>query len=126
MTDYKSKVHNIYLTANFAATADLRMFGTVAFNKARASLDEVLMPDVENRLEGDLEDQDFTFEEMASYSDLDFELINVHLGFEYSLTPEVLWTTEGIFGSLWDYAPYVFEDESGSLLFVRSGVKIDF
>jgi hypothetical protein len=126
MSDYKSKTHNVYLTANYAATEDLMIFGSMAFNKAQGSLDDVIMPDVEDRLDGDLEDQDFTFEEMPAYSEIDFELINWKLGFEYSFTPEITWTADGIYGSLWDYAPYVFGDESGSLFMVRSGIRIEF
>ena len=126
MSDYKSKVHNVYLTASYLPMENLRVFGTVSFNKAQASLEEVVMPDVEDRLEGDLEDQDFTFEEMPTYSDLDFEYLNYQLGFEYELTPEVTWITDGSFANLWDYAPYIYGDESGSLFFVRSGFKIDF
>ena len=80
----------------------LRIFGSVAFNKAQASLQDVIMPDVEDRLEGDLEDQDFTFEEMPTYSDVDLEYLSYQLGFEYSLTPEVKWLAEGSFAHLWD------------------------
>ena len=126
MTDYQSKVHNAYVTANFMAMDDLRIFGTIAYNKAQASLDEVAMPSVEDQLDGELGEQDFTFEEMPTYSDLDFELLNLQLGFEYKLTPTVTWTTDGLYGNFWDYAPYVFGDESGSLFVIRSGVRIDF
>ena len=126
MSNYESKVHNAYMTANFLAMDDLRIFGTLTYNKAQASLDEVIMPDVEDRLDGELGDQDFTFLETPTYSDLDFELLNLQLGFEYKLSPEVTWTTDGAYGSVWDYAPYVFGDESGSLFVIRSGVKIDF
>ena len=126
MSDYVSKVHNAYLTAYFVPMPDLRIHATAAFNKAQAALDEVVMPDVEDRLEGDLEDQDFTFLETPTYSDLDFELIDLTLGFEYSFTPEVAWTADGTFGTLWDYAPYVFGDETGSVFIIRSGLKIDF
>ncbi|UCD63910.1 MAG: hypothetical protein JSW34_00350 [Candidatus Zixiibacteriota bacterium] len=124
MSDYESKAHNVYITASYVPAADLRLSATVAYNKAEASLQEVAMPGVEDRLEGELEDQDFTFEQMPLYSDLDFELINFTLGFEYVLSPQVTWTADGTFGTLWDYAPYVYDDETGAVFVVRSGLRI--
>ena len=50
MADYKSKVHNIYFNANYAATEKMRLFGIVTYNMAEAALEEVLMPDVSDRL----------------------------------------------------------------------------
>lgn len=126
MSDYKSKVHNAYFTANFVPMDDLRIFGSLAFNRAQASFDDIVMPHVEDRLDGDLEHQDFTFEETPTYSDLDFELINGQLGITYQLNPEVSWTTAGIYGNFWDYAPYVYGDESGSVFAIRSGFKVNF
>ncbi len=126
MSNYESKVHNAYFTANFMAMPELRIFGTVAYNKAEASLDEVIMPDVEDRLDGALENQDFTFEDLPSYADLDFSMVNLQLGFEYRFTPRVTWTADGTYGDLTDNAPYIFGDESGSIVIVRSGLKIDF
>ena len=126
MTDYESKVHNVYFTANFVPVEKMRVFSTVAYNLADASMDEIIMPDVDDLLGGDLEDQDFTFEETNTYSDLDFELLNLQLGFEYRFTPEVTFTADGTYGDLTDNAPYVFGDETGSLFIIRSGIRVDF
>ena len=126
MTDYESKVHNAYFSANFVPIEKLRVFGTVAYNLAEASLDEIVMPHVEDLLMGELEDQDFTFEETHTYSDLDFELLNLQLGMEYKVTPEVTFTAGGTYGDLTDNEAYVFGDETGSMFIIRSGIRVDF
>ncbi len=125
MSNFESKVHNLYITANFLAMEDLRLYGAIVYNKAQAALDEVIMPEVESLLGGDLEDQDFTFAAMPTYSDLDYELLNLQLGFEYKLSPEVTWTADGIVADLWDYAAYVFGDETGSYFVIRSGLRLE-
>lgn len=126
MSNYESKVHNVYFTASVLPMPELRVFGTLAYNKAKASFDEVVMPDVEERLDGALEDQDFTFYDLPYYTGLDYGLLNLQMGFEYQLTPRVTWMAEGRYGDLTDNAPYIFGDESGSLVVVSSGLKIDF
>lgn len=131
MTDYKSKVHNIYFTANFMATNRLRVFGSVIYNKSEATLDEVVMPDVEDRLidsEGNpsLENALLTYPNMDEYSDLDYGLLNLSLGFEYRILPHVVFSADGAYADLTDDGLYVFGDESGSYFFVRTGLRVDF
>ncbi|MCK4572738.1 MAG: hypothetical protein KAU36_00130 [candidate division Zixibacteria bacterium] len=125
MADYENKVHNIYFTANFNPTQMVRLFGTVTFNKAQGALQEVLMPDPEARLEGDLEDQDFDFENAPSYSDLDYKLLKFSLGVEYKLTPTVTLTADGDYADLTDNEGYIYGIESGSYFMIRTGVKLD-
>lgn len=74
--------------------------GIVAYNQAPVSLEEVIMPDV--------------------------DYLNFRPGFEYNLKPEVRWMTEGAYANLWDYAPYVFGDETGSILLTGSELTIEF
>ncbi len=126
MADYENKVHNIYFTTNFLPTEKLRIFATLAYNKAEGSLEEVIMPDIEAQLNGDLEDQDFTFEEMHTYSDLDYKYLNLNIGLSYALTPTVSWTADGDFIDLTDNTGYVYGNESGSYFLIRTGFKIDF
>lgn len=137
MADYKSKVHNVYFSASIMPTEKLRMFGTVNFNKAESALDQVIMPDVQDRLYNDniggvgvggydLTHQHFTFDEMDQYSDLNYQLLQFWLGAEYALTSMVKLTVDGSYADLTDDAPYVYGDESGSIFDVRAGVKVDF
>jgi len=132
MTDYKSKVHNVYLSASVMPTEKLRLFGTVNFNKAESKLDQVIMPDITERLYNetdgvyDLQHQVFTFDAMDTHSDLNYSLLQLWLGAEYALTPTVRLTADGSYADLTDDAPYVYGDESGSILEVRTGIKIDF
>jgi len=104
---------------------NLRIFTNIVFNRSKASLEDVIMPGVEDLVDGDLEEQDFTFEDMPLYSDHDYELLTGQLGFEYKLSPEVVWTADGMYGNLWNYAPYVFGDETGSIFQIRTGLRLE-
>ncbi|UCG51647.1 MAG: hypothetical protein JSW58_15915 [Candidatus Latescibacterota bacterium] len=62
MTDYVSDSHNVYFTANYLPSQDLKFTGLVVFNQSSASLDPVNMPDLEDRLDGHLEHMDYNFD----------------------------------------------------------------
>ncbi len=126
MADYENKASNMYFSTNFKATEKLRVFSTVSYYTAEGSLQEVLMPDVEARLDGDLENQDFDMENIPSYSDLDYEFLSFKLGFTYKLTDAVTWSADGDYVDLKDNQGYVYGIESGSYFMIRSGFKVDF
>lgn len=125
MADYTNKVHNIYLTANYTPNKDMRLFGSMTFNKAEGSLEQVMMPDIEARLDGALENQDFDFSNMHTYSDLDYKLLKFSLGFEYKIAPTVTFTADGDYADLTDNQSWVYGNESGSYFMIRSGVRFD-
>ena len=126
MADYENKASNMYFTTSFKATEKLRVFSTVAYYTAEGSLQEVLMPDIEDRLNGNLENQDFNMEKIPSYSDLDYEFLSFKLGFTYKLTDAVTWSADGNYVDLKDNQGYVYGIESGSYFMIRSGFKVDF
>ncbi len=135
MSDYKSNIHNIYLSAGFLPTSRLSITATATLNIADAAYEEVLFPagTIEARLTnpthpgGDLEHQDFTFDEMVSYSDLDYQLIRVGAGLTYRLAPRVTLSVDGEFADLTDDAGgYVYGDESGRFFMIRSGIGLEF
>ena len=84
------------------------------------------MPDVTTEVSSVLSHQDFTFEEMHTYSDLDYGYLRFLLGFEYRFTPTLTWSADGDLAKFTDNAPYVYGDETGSLFMIRSGFKLDF
>lgn len=126
MADYKSEVHNLYATASFAATSQLRLNGTVSYNLSTASYDPVEMPDVSSKLEGALGHQDFSFDQLHEYSDFDYALLRFGLAAEYAFTPTVSVTGEVDYADLTDNTGYVYGIESGSFLTLRSGVRVVF
>lgn len=133
MVDYESKVHNIYFSASFLPTDKLKLFGTVAYNKAEAAMAEIVMPDPTAQLTNpdytsghDLNESDFTFEEMHTYSDLAYKYLNFEFGGSYKLAETVTFTLDGGYADLTDDAPYVYGDETGSMLMVRSGIMVTF
>lgn len=94
--------------------------GYVAKNVA--SLDPVVMPIPEESVEH----LDYTFTEMDSYSDLNYLTYNINAGMTYTFRPGLTWMVEANFYGIDDRLGYVYGNESGTLLVVRSGVKIDF
>jgi hypothetical protein len=126
MADYKTSSHNIYLTTSYMPTGKLNLSGTFGYNKSKTDLATVVMPDITDRLNGDLSNLDFSFDHMQEYSNLDFELLTVALGGEYALSPGVILTADIEYADLTDNTGYVYGVESGSLLFVRTGVRLSF
>lgn len=126
MTDYLSKIHYAYLTASMNPSASIQTTATISLTASNAALDEVIMPGVSGRLNGDLSHQDFTFPDMHQYSDLDYRMLRLSLGMSWRLSPRIVVTADADYADLSDKAGYVYGTESGSLFVVRSGVRFDF
>jgi hypothetical protein len=126
ISDYINKSHNVYVTASYLPVPKLRTFGTVIFNKSTGSLDPVDMPDVSERLDGALEHMDYNFDEMHLYSDLDYDIWRLSLGFEYMISPVWRIDLDAEYAKLTDNTGYVFGDESGSYYLVRTGARMTF
>jgi hypothetical protein len=126
MADYTTKAQNLYLNVTGNPTERLLLHGSLVYNKSTAEYDRVLMPDVSARLDGALSHQDFTFDEMHTYSNLDYTIIQATLGFEYKIAAGVTYTIDGEYADLSDDAGYVFGIESGSLSMIRTGLRFAF
>lgn len=126
MTDYTSESHNLYMTASFYPTSKLTLTGKVNFDQSKAEMDEVLMPEVSDEVFTYLSHLDFTFDDMHTYSSIDYRLLSFGLGVQYRLTPQVTVTADADYADLEDKTGYVYGDESGTLFMIRSGVRIDF
>lgn len=90
---------------------------------SEAALDPVQMPKPTEALDH----MDYTFDEMDTYSDLDYSLFQGRVGFAYMFRSGLSWEAEAAYYDLTDDAGgYVYGDESGQYFVLRSGVKIDF
>ncbi len=131
MADYKTNTHNMYLTGSFQVSPKVRLFGNLNYNMSDASYDQVIMPDVEDRLVNlagtpELHHQDFTLDDMDDYSNLKYQVISLNTGMEYRVSPKVLISIDGDFVSLNDDAGYVYGIETGQFLMIRAGVGYGF
>ncbi len=126
MADYESKAHNVYLTSSYLATSKLRFHATINYNMSTGSLKEVVMPDISSRLNGALSHQDFTFNEMHTYSDLDYKLMQLTFGTELKVSPRVTVTADVDYADLTDDTGYIYGIESGKYFLIRSGIRFDF
>ena len=126
MADYKSNSHNIYLNGNFQATDKLRLMGAFIANLSKAKYDAVIMPTLPAEVTDDLSHQDFGFDMMHTYSDLDYSFFQFGFGFEYLLSKGVTYTANADYYNLTDDAPFVYGDETGSMLILRTGIQVLF
>lgn len=123
MAEYTSETHGAYVNITFLPTNKLVFTGTFSFNKSIGELEEVNFPDLTSVLEGDLTHQDFTFDKMHTYSNLDYAIIRAGMGVLYKFSDRLSWTGDFEFGNLDDKAGYVYGDETGSFMMVRSGIS---
>ena len=121
MVDYTTNTSNLFMTTSFIPTYKLRLTGTLAYNKSTTELDKVVMPDISERLDGALEHQDYSFDEMHEYSGLDYELWTISIGAQFDVSPRVQITADAEYANLTDALGYVYGNESGSLFFLRTG-----
>ncbi len=126
MTDYTSDAHNIYVNATFLPMEKVRMTTTVSYNKSKGEMEQVNMPDITDRLEGDLTHQDFSFDEMHEYSNLEYSIIRLSASLEYLLSPGFTLTADVDYADLTDDQGYVYGNESGSMFTIRTGVRFEF
>ena len=103
-----------------------KLFGTVVYNRSKGELDQVNMPDVEDRLDGQLEHMDYDFSEMHNYSKVDFAMWRLTLGADYRVSAEWKATLDVNYAHLDDSAPYVYGSESGSFYVIRAGARLNF
>lgn len=126
MADYETKSQTAYLNITGNPIEKLRVFGNLVYSASTGEYEQVVMPDVSARLGGDLGHQDFTFDDMHEYSNLDYTLMQLSGGFDYLLSPGVTFTVNGDYIDLTDDTGWVYGNETGSLMMVRSGIRVDF
>ncbi|MBD3332254.1 hypothetical protein GF356_05345 [candidate division GN15 bacterium] len=126
MEDYRTNGYQVYFNSSWMANSRLTLHSSLLYNWSQAELELVDMPHVTEEVEEQLHHQDFTFEEMHTYSDLKYHYVNVQLGFDYQLTPRIAWMFNMDYSHLTADEEYVFGDEDGSMFITRTGVKIDF
>ena len=123
MVDYKSNATNLYFTAIYNHNTSFNIFGTVSFTQSKAEMDQVIMPDVTPEVATALSHQDFTFDNMHEYTNIEYALLGLHAGFEYLLPNGWTFTLDGKYYDLTDDQGSIYGDESGSFYIIRSGIR---
>ena len=124
MQDYETTTHSAFVNVHFAPTSQLSIAGTFSYVMTEAALNQVVMPHVTGLAHTQLEDMDFTFDQMHEYSNLEFTYLLANIGLEYALKPNVTLTLGADYADLTDDQPYVYGDQSGSMFMVRGGVRL--
>lgn len=100
------------------------------FTLSESSMDEVQMPDPlsvakDTDPAGFFSARDYTYEDMHTYSNLDYTYFRGGVGFDYRFNAKFLWSTKLDYYDLKDdNGDYVYGDESGSYVVIRSGIEI--
>jgi hypothetical protein len=126
MSDWVNQMHNVYLNATYMASDELKLIGTVVWNKSLGELDQVNMPDVEHQTEGILDHMDYDFTQMHTYSKVDFSLWRLTLGADYRVSDTWKAMLDVNYATLDDQAQYVYGSETGSYYMIRAGARMNF
>lgn len=127
MADYESSNHNLFLSLTFMPSSDFSLTGHLNYTKSKNSWGDIEFPDVRAALGTDtLSHQNFDFGEINKYSDLEYGIIRLGLGGEYRLSPKMSLSADMEWADFDDKLGYVYGDESGSYLFIRSGIRYEF
>ena len=116
MTEYNTDVHTLSMAADYAATENLNLNGSLMFNDASADWTELslTMPEyVDDAVVLNL----YTFEGvnvMQNYSDLSYQQLELTLGGTYYFTPALYTTASATFDKFIDDDPYVYGDQDGT------------
>lgn len=124
--DWTNQAHNIYVTTSYVPREELRLFGTITYNRSKGELDQVIMPDLTEQLDGGLHHMDYDFSQIHNYSDIDFALWRLTLGFDYRFSAMWKGTLDVNYADLTDKQAYVYGDESGSYYVVRAAARMSF
>ncbi len=131
MTDYRNSSHNLFGSITVMPTQKLSLTTSFTYNQSSGGYDEVVMPSVEHLAVNDLGDpelthQDFFFDEMHTYSDLNYKLSILAVRAAYRVSPSMMLTADFDYAELTDAAAWVYGSETGSLTGIRTGVEISF
>ena len=136
MADYETKASTVYLNINGHPTPKLMLNAIFSYNMSTGEYETINMPDGSLRtFDSDggahLTHADYDFTGVHTYSNLDYAIMRVGGGVEYQVLPKVALLADVDYADLTDDSGAdgifgVYGDESGSLFFVRTGVRIDF
>lgn len=121
--DYISKVHSVYATLAFMPINRFSLTLTGTLSTSEASFETVMMPEPPEEA---LEHLDYTFEDMHTYSELEYLIYQINAGMSYTFYNGLEWTLDAIYYQVDDDEGYVYGDETGSIFIIRSGVQISF
>jgi hypothetical protein len=136
MADYETEASNVYLNITGAPMSKLQLNGMLAYSMATGEYEQINMPDgstitIDNGGTPRMTHADYDFTHVHTYTNLDYTVLRVSVGVQYQVMPKVTWLGNFDYADLTDDAGAdgtynVYGDESGSLFFVRTGVRIDF
>jgi hypothetical protein len=105
---------------------EVKLYGTIIYNKSTGSLDQIEFPDLEERLDGNLPHMEYDFDHVHEYSDIDFALWRLRLGMDYRFSEFWKGTLDFNFADLTDSSQYVYGDETGSYYVIRAAARMNF
>lgn len=107
-------MHTISLNTTYQPTEKLKLYANAMYNDAKAEMSGLYLSPIVTT--------DYIINKMYStdnlarfstYSDLNYELVELNLGGTYSFTNNLYLTAQAGFSQFVDEAPYVYGDQDG-------------
>jgi hypothetical protein len=127
LVDYETEITSVYLNADFHPVEEwmLTLGGTYTMSKASFGAVDMELPE-DFDPETDLPHADYDYSTVNEYSDLEFSQIDLYAKGSREITENAsVYLGVGYF-DLADDQPYVFGDQTGSVIYVTSGVYAQF
>ncbi|RMF59712.1 MAG: hypothetical protein D6748_05795 [Calditrichaeota bacterium] len=125
-TDYEVKSHILNGTLSYQLMPSVALNVQGTFSKSSASFDPVEMPQTPLRTlaEEKIHLANYDYSTIHSYSDLDYQFLNLRLGLTYAISKIVGWDLVIDYYDLTDNQGYVYGVESGTFYVIRTGFSI--
>ncbi|MBN2810185.1 MAG: hypothetical protein JXR80_11890 [Deltaproteobacteria bacterium] len=124
--EYKTDVHTLLFSADFAPTEKLKFNGGVIFNWGKAEMDNLSAAYTEGTSPAAFGyDHALAFAVWEDNSDLDIDEIEYYLGCSYDFNERLTLNLNASYTDYSDDEPYLY-DTSGDLLLVNAGLTFRF
>jgi hypothetical protein len=125
-TDYTTDVKMINGGFSLIPTPKLAVTVSGNYSINDAEFDPVVMPEVSTEVEDNLHTEGYDYSMIHGYSDMSYKHLSGSFKINYMISPKISWNADITYLNFTDDTGYVYGDETGSLLIVRTGLEYSF
>jgi len=96
------------------------------YTKSTAEFDPVIMPAVSDEIHDQLHTSIFDYSNIHTYSDISSTYLTGKVNMNYAFSAKLSWLGEVIYSKYTDDNGYVYGDETGDLMILRTGLQYGF
>ena len=125
-TEYTTDVKMINGGVSLIPTAKLAITVSGNYSINDAEFDPVIMPEVSAEVEDNLHTEGYDYSMINTYSDMSYKHMDLSFNVNYMISPKIKWNADVTYLDFKDETGYVYGDETGSLMIVRTGLEYGF